>query len=90
MVCVEEDNDHINCLHSGTPCNCHGTSTMQLSWDKYYATEVTQNGLNQLLFFTVQLFHAPVFGYSTFITNCHVFVVHSLHTVLQSAHTLYY
>ena len=30
LVCVEEDIDHINCLHSGTPCNCHGTSTIQL------------------------------------------------------------
>ena len=27
LVCVEEDNDH---MHSGTPCNCHGTSTVQL------------------------------------------------------------
>ena len=30
LVCVEEDIDHITCWHSGTTCNCRGTSTMQL------------------------------------------------------------
>ena len=35
---------------------------------------------------TRELYYAAVFGRTTLSTNCHVFVVHSLYTKLQSMH----